>query len=91
MWAGIGIFILSGIAGMFGVISGMQRSFAALGRNDIGNPAELSHSISSVLHSQILFIVGTVFGLVVFTVSLVCFNRAGDANTTEDSEGPAPP
>jgi len=71
------LLLLSPLIALFGTAFGMQRAFDTLGGPGIQDPKALSSSIDSVLYVSAAGPIGFVCGVVLLTVSIVLFIRAG--------------
>jgi len=71
------LLLFSPLIGLFGTALGMQRAFDRLDSTGIQDPKALSGSIGSVLIVSAAGLIGFVCGVVLLTVSIIFFIRAG--------------
>jgi ABC-type Fe3+ transport system permease subunit len=71
------VLLLSPLVALFGTVFGMQRAFDLLGSPGLQDPKALSSSIASVLYVSVAGVIGFVCGVVLLTISIVLFIRAG--------------
>jgi ABC-type Fe3+ transport system permease subunit len=71
------VLLLSPLVALCGTTFGMQRAFDSLGRQGLHDPKALSGSIDSVLYVLVAGLLGCVCGIVLLTISIVLFIRAG--------------
>jgi len=71
------LLLLSPLVALFGTAFGMQRAFDSLGSPGLHDPKALSSSIDSVLYVTVAGVIGFACGIVLLTISIVLFIRAG--------------